>query len=222
MLRFGPDTGPVVIAVPPLFEEANRVRAFTLSILRGLAKRGIASILPDLPGTGESLAPLESMTILRMQGAYDDLVSVTDREGRRAYGIGIRSGALLDALGLLSGRWHFAPQGGGDLLRELTRIKQAELGIAKSLDEFWYLGEAPVEIAGNLISPDLLVDLKVKEPFNEFGTPRRVVRLATDPKPADIKFDAAPLWRRSEPDNDIVLAQMLADDIAGWIAECEG
>src|ERR1700741_3511005 len=55
MLRFGPDTGPVVIAVIPLFEEANRTRAFIVTILRALAGLGIASAVPDLPGTGESL-----------------------------------------------------------------------------------------------------------------------------------------------------------------------
>lgn len=221
MLRFGPDTGPVVIAALPLFEEANRTREFTVSILRELAERGIASILPDLPGTGESLTPLDTMTILRMRGAYNDLVSVTDREGRRAYGIAIRSGALLDALGLLSGRWHLAPQEGEDLLRELTRIKQAELGIARPLSETWYLDghPSPVEIAGNPISADMLTELAAKTPID--AVPRRVARLTTDPKPADNKFDAAPLWRRSEPDNDLVLVEQLADDIAGWIATCE-
>ncbi|MEG8052367.1 hypothetical protein QP185_02180 [Sphingomonas aerolata] len=53
MLRFGPDAGPRVIAVLPLFEEANRTRAFLVETLRALAGRGIGSILPDLPGTGE-------------------------------------------------------------------------------------------------------------------------------------------------------------------------
>jgi hypothetical protein len=230
MLRFGPDTGPIVIAALPLFEEANRTRAFTVSILRALAERGIASILPDLPGTGESVTQLESTTILQMQDAYGKIVSMTDRERRRAYGLGVRSGALLDALGLLFGRWHFAPQNGSDLLRELTRIKQAELGIAKPLNDRWYVERATpkdaldrsVEIAGNLVSINLLTELTVQTPSDQAGIPRRVVRLQTDSKPADIKVDGAPLWRRAEPDNNLVLAQTLADDIAAWIVTCEG
>src|SRR6187551_1263766 len=60
MLRFGPATGPVVIAVMPLFEEANRTRAFMVALLRALAERGVASVLPDLPGTGESLIETEN------------------------------------------------------------------------------------------------------------------------------------------------------------------
>ena len=42
MLRFGPRDGPVVIAAPALFEEANRTRAFLVRILRLLGDCGIA------------------------------------------------------------------------------------------------------------------------------------------------------------------------------------
>jgi hypothetical protein len=52
--------------------------------------------------------------------------------------------------------------------------------------------------------------------------PLRTVRLDTDPKPADRHVPGIPLWRRAEPDNDPALAALLADDIADWIATCEG
>src|SRR3546814_7989094 len=91
---------------------------------------------------------------------YTTLFRSFDRQGRACYGAGIRSGALLDALGLLFGRWHFAPQDGASLLRELTRIKSVEIG--KPLGEYWYFEHADegvdpvpsVEIAGNVIAPD--------------------------------------------------------------------
>ena len=35
MIRFGPDTGPVVVAALPLFEEANRTRAFMVTQAAG-------------------------------------------------------------------------------------------------------------------------------------------------------------------------------------------
>ena len=223
MLRFGPDTGPVAIVALPLFEEANRTRAFAVALCRALADRGVASVLPDLPGQGESVVPLESLSLLRMQEGYEGVADLIGARGRQAYGIGLRSGALLDALGPLSGRWHLSPQPGPDLLRELTRIKQREAG--RPLGDLWYFDpslpadapDPPVTIAGNRISTDLLTDLKVKEPFEQPGIPRRVVRLASDPMPADRKVDAAPLWRRAEPDNDPTLAALLADDIAEWI-----
>nr|WP_176498340.1 hypothetical protein [Sphingomonas sp. HMP6] len=230
MLRFGPATGPVVVVALPLFEEANRTRAFAVTICRALAKRGMASVLPDLPGQGESETPLESLSILDLQTAYDALIAVPDREGRRSYGVGIRSGALLDALGLLCGRWHFAPQDGSDLLRDLTRMKQMEIGPSRTLGEDWFLDgsmpedapDPPVRIAGNLISTSALMELTIKTPFAEAGIALRTVRLDTDPKPADRHVPGTPLWRRAEPDNDPTLATLLADDIADWVAACEG
>jgi hypothetical protein len=140
---------------------------------------------------------------------------------------------LLDALGLMFGRWHFAPVEGPQLLRELTRIKQVELGSSKKLNDYWYFDgelpeeaeDPPVEIAGNLISTDILTELTIKTPFSrEDGPeiPHRTVRLESDPQPADLKIPGAPLWRRAEPDNDATLAALLADDIAAWVRACEG
>lgn len=233
MLRFGPNDGPVVVAALPLFEEANRTRAFVVTILRALAERGIASALPDLPGQGESLVPLQALSILEIQDAYGSASEIFNREGRRTYAVSIRSGALLDALGLMFGRWHFAPVEGLQLLRELTRIKQAEVGAARKLGDCWFfdgslpedVGDPPVEIAGNLISPDFLTELMVKKPFSSDDAPKiplRTVRLESDPKPAHLKVPGAPLWRRAEPDNDPALAGLLADDIAAWVRACEG
>lgn len=232
MLRFGPADGPVVVAALPLFEEANRTRAFVVTVLRMLAERGIAGALPDLPGMGESLVPLHQVTILEMQDAFGEAVLSIDRENRPTYAFGVRSGALLDALGLCFGRYHFAPVGGPQLLRELTRIKQAEMG-GTALGELWYFDggpptegeDPPVEVAGNLISTDILTDLGTREPFSrEFAPdiPLRVVRLESDPRKADHKLPGAPLWRRAEPGNEPALAALLADDIAAWVRQCEG
>ncbi|NML04563.1 hypothetical protein [Sphingomonas sp. G-3-2-10] len=233
MLRFGPDTGPVVVAALPLFEEANRTRAFVVTILRALAERGIASALPDLPGTGESIVPTSEMTLMRLHEAYEAAVDTFDSQGRHCYGVSLRSGVLMDTLGLLYGRWYLAPQSGPELKRELTRIKRAELGReAKKLTEYWYYdndlpedaADPPVEIAGNLVPADLMTELSAAllYPKKNECLPRRTVRLETDPKPADLKISAAPLWRRAEPDNDSELAVLLADDIAAWVRQCEG
>jgi hypothetical protein len=48
------------------------------------------------------------------------------------------------------------------------------------------------------------------------------VRLGGDAQPADHLIEAAPLWRRAEPDNNPHLAQTLADDIANWMKTCRG
>src|SRR3546814_16458509 len=93
MLRFGPDTGPVVVLALPLFEEANRTRAFAVTMLRALAARGVARVLPDLPGPGERLVPLHDMPILRMQEAYEGVIDPLDRQGRTCHRPGERAGS---------------------------------------------------------------------------------------------------------------------------------
>ncbi|MBL7325632.1 hypothetical protein INQ16_28930, partial [Escherichia coli] len=125
-----------VVAALPLFEEANRTRSFVVTILRLLAARGIAGALPDLPGQGESLVPTHGSSLLKMQDGFNFACDRFDREGRPCYALGLRSGALLDALAPVAGRWHLAPQDGAQLLRELSRIKQAELG-GEPLGDSW-------------------------------------------------------------------------------------
>ncbi|MBX8845011.1 hypothetical protein HCH44_08830 [Sphingomonas melonis] len=219
LLRFGPDTGPVVILALPLFEEANRTRTFAVGLLRRLAERGIAGLLPDVPGKGESVVLLEDCTRFCMAEVLETLTDRCLDEGRRTYAVGIRSGALLDYCALHSGRWHLAPQDGESLLRDLHRTWRAA-GNDGDRQAMMY-GADTAEIAGNVLSPNLLTSFSAAAPFDQPGTPRRVIRLSSDPAPADRHVDAAPLWRRAEPGDDPALAELLADDIAAWIAACE-
>ena len=219
LLRFGPDTGPVVILALPLFEEANRTRTFAVGLLRRLAERGIAGLLPDVPGQGESVVPLAGLSVPRMAEALTALTHRCLANDRRAYAVGIRSGALLDTLAPCSGRWHLAPQDGDSLLRDLHRTWRAAGNDGDR--EAMMHGADAVEVAGNVLSPDLLASLAAATPFDQPGTPRRVVRQSSDHAPADRHIDAAPLWRRVEPGDDPALADLLADDIAAWIAACE-
>ena len=202
-LRFGPDTGPIVVAALPLFEEANRTRAFLVEILRALADRGIGSILPDLPGTGESVVETRDLRLPELRQAFAALVGTLDAP---VYALTIRSGALVDCDASLAGRWRLAPQAGDDLLRDLNRIRAA----STKPDAEGY--------AGNCLSEALLADLRDAVPYD----PSRTVRLESDPRPADARYPGAPLWRRSEPGTDATLSDTLAADIAGWIATCGG
>lgn len=219
MLRFGPAAGPVVVAALPLFEEANRTRAFTVTILRALAARGIASALPDLPGTGESLVPTHEATLQQLREAFESAVRHFEWEGRDTYSLALRSGALLDGLAGVDARWHFAPMTGQELLREVTRMRQASAREAGVAFDAGPAGGAPVEVAGNLVSP-VLLDQLAHAPAEDGVV--RTVRLETDARPADLKIPGSPLWRRAEPDNDPELAELLADDIAAWVRACEG
>ena len=195
MLRFGPEGGPVVVAALPLLEEANRTRAFMVTLLRLLAERGVGSVLPDLPGQGESLARTDQATLTDLRTAF------AGASPPGSYSVAVRSGALLDAGAVR--RWHLAPQDGPDLARELRRLRAMS---------------ARGEVAGNLLSPKLLSELDQ----DRGAVADRTVRLASDPRAADRHIAAAPLWRRTEPGNDPGLAVLLASDIADWITTCGG
>ena len=218
MLRFGPDTGPVVIAAMPLFEEANRTRAFMVRLLRLLGGRGIGGALPDLPGQGESLIDTAAASLDDWRAAFAAAAAVLPTP---VHVVALRGGALVDSAAAVASRWHGAPLAGDALVRDLLRTRAMSGERASELD----LGDPaddgpPLTLAGNRVSRAMLRALHVAE--RVVDGPARTVRLASDPAVADRRIDAAPLWRRAEPGDDPVLAAMLADDIAAWIATCAG
>jgi hypothetical protein len=208
--RFGPDTGPVVVLALPPFEEANRTRTFAVGLLRALAERGIGSLLPDLPGQGESIVPTEAATLADWRAAFAAACRIT---ARPAVAAAIRGGALMDRDADVVGRWHLSPQPGARLVRELRRVGQLAGGTAG-------VTQPVTELAGNCISTDLLTSLDAATPATVH--PLRTVRLGTDSAPADLRIDAAPLWRLAEPGDDRTLAAQLADDLAAWSRACAG
>lgn len=216
MVRLGPAAGPIAVLALPLFEEANRMRTFAVGLMRRLAARDIASALPDLPGQNESLVPTERAMLAGWRSAFAG--AVASLGGRTAHGVTIRGGALVDHDAAVTGRWQFAPAKGDALVRELFRTAQAA-GDPVEIDLDAYSDEGgPVTIAGNRIARPLLRDLAAADCIREGAV--RVVRLETDPAVADRKVAGAPLWRRSEPGDDAELADLLAQDIADWIARC--
>jgi hypothetical protein len=220
MLRFGPANGPVVVAALPLFEEANRTRAFVVTILRLLSARGIASALPDLPGTGESEIETEQARLSHWISGFAAATKTLRTSHDSVHVVALRGGALVDRDAVAESRWYFAPLPGARVIRDLGRVALAaakEAGTAFDPATLTLPGP-PVEIAGNRLPRDLLAELAAAEPTSTGRL--RTVRLASDPAAADRHVAGTPLWRRSEPGNDIALATLLADDIAGWIAAC--
>ncbi len=198
--RLGPQDGPVVAWAPPPFEEANRTRTFVVGIARRLASQGIGSILPDLPGQGESLIPTEEATLDAWQAAFAAACATV---AGPVVAASIRAGALVEAQAAVAGRWRLAPQTGASLVRELHRI-----------------GGDGTELGGNRIGEALRDALAAAEPMA--AHPLRIVRLGSDPAPADLRIAAAPLWRRAEPGDDPDLAAELVADLAAWTHACAG
>ena len=229
MLRLGPDTDPVVVVALPLFEEANRTRAFAVTLCRLLAKRGVASVLPDLPGQGESLVPTQETDLAILRDAFRAMVDQLYQSDRRTFAVSFRSGSLVVADAAAYGRWSLAPISGGDLISQFVRTLGAtgRHDDARQLRNIFQADDAalPMEVSGNLLGRALLEALTCDHttyPLETVGVPQRLVRLESDRGAAHRHVSGPPLWRRAEPDNDPALAALLADDIAEWIATCEG
>lgn len=222
LLRFGPAGGPVVIAALPMFEEANRTHAFVVTILRQLALRGLAGALPDLPGTGESVIETEQASLSHWTEAFKEAAKALRPTYDTVHVIAFRGGALVDRDAVVDTRWHFSPLSGATVVRDLGRVA---LAAAKETGTFFDPATltspgSSIEIAGNRLTRKLLAEIERAEPVST--PPLRTVQLKTDPLTADRHVEGAPLWRRSDPDNDCALAALLADDIAVWIASCGG
>ena len=217
MLRFGPDRGPIVIMAMPLFEEANRTRAFTVSLLRALGGLGIASALPDLPGTGESSTDLAQARLADWRTAFAAAAKSLGPP-RTIHIAAIRGGALLTKSARGRSRWLFAPSDGAPLIRDLERAGMIR-GAGNHDDRASDASKAETTLlAGNAIAAGMLRSLRSARIDQD--APVRAIRLDTDPAPADWHVPAAPLWRRAEPGNDAGLATMLAADLAAWVRAC--
>ena len=222
LMRVGPEDGPAVLFVPPLFEEMNRTRALLAAVMRELANKGFCCTLPDLPGTGESERALQTCGWADWQEA----VRAVDRPSLVA---SFRGGALLDAV-QANGWWRFAPVNGASLLRDLTRTEAAAGASArrhsKPRSADTTSSSAPLDLAraerswfaGYQISEALADPLGQAQV--EDVTPCRTVRLSSDSRPADAKLDGPALWRRSEPSSSNELTQLIASDITDWARQC--
>jgi hypothetical protein len=210
MLRFGRETGPLALILPPLFEEANRTRHFLVEVMRGLAAKGIASILPDLPGTNDS-------PIATVDARLDDWKAALARLPAPVATVAVRGGALLDEATASELRWRLSPETGLRLLRDMLRATamtaDASLGDLETTAR-----TRPTALAGNLIHPELLFALENAVP-GETGT-IRTVRIENDAGAADSYLPGSPLWRRAEPGHDPALADAVVADIAQWMTSC--
>jgi hypothetical protein len=215
MLRVGPADGPVVVVAPPLFEEANRTRAFLMGVLRRLAESGIGGILPDLPGTGESVRPTVETRLDHWRQAFAAAVAAAGKDVRI---VALRGGGLVDAAVAARPRFHFDPIPGATIVRDLLRARRiARLAADEPViaDDPRAPGP-PLMLAGNLIDRSLLVALLDAVPvpadrtymlFPAHGSPHPTLK-ASRP---------VALWRASEPGDDPILADALADAIKAWI-----
>ncbi|MBL0916110.1 MAG: hypothetical protein IBJ13_11545 [Sphingopyxis sp.] len=215
LLRIDPAGAPraTVLIVPPLFDEANRLRRTMVLAMHALAADGFAAVLPDLPGQNESLVPLEAVDLTQWQ---DALAVAADAMDGAVIIASVRGGALIDHCAKAAAWWRLAPVGGASLLRTMMRARvtaDREAGIESSLDSLQEAAKAaPLLLAGNALSPALVAQLGSAEA--QAVEPLRSITLGTD------GIAGTPLWLRAEPGEDAAMASAIAADIAAWSKTC--
>ena len=212
-LSFGGDSARRILIIPPLFDEMNRMRRVCVSAMHDLAMRGVGSVLIDLPGCNESLAPLGDQSL----NSWRDAVEACAVQLSATHIAAIRGGALVDDGHPDLPHWRLAPVKGASLLKTMIRTRIAgekEAGSSVSEAQLMTLAEtAPIELAGNMLGSEMVAQLAIAEP----------VALAnlTERKLGE-EIIGPPLWLRAEPQQDADFAANIAADLDRWSASCGG
>jgi len=188
-----------LLVVPALFDEANRLRRFTVTAMRALNVAGIDTFLPDLPGCNESTQPLASATLAQWRSA---LAAAATHFGA-THVLALRGGALIapDLPG-----WAYAPLKGETVLRQMLRMRvlsSREAGREEQAGELLTQGRAHgLDLAGYRLGPDMIAGLETALPTTTL----------TEISQGNI--GGGGLWLRAEPDEAPDQSQALADLIA--------
>ena len=113
--------------------------------------------------------------------------------------------------------WRLAPAKGASLLKTMIRTRIAgdkEAGKATTEAELLEAAKAsPIELAGNLLAPDMVAQLAAAEARE---LPVLTVRALGQ------GIIGSPLWLRAEPQDDPAMSAAIATDFAAWSASCGG
>ena len=195
-----------VLVCPAWFDEANKLRRFTVEVMRRLDKAGIDSFLPDLPGCNDSLAPLDTQTL----GSWRDAMSAAAQAFGATHVLTVRAGALL-APAHLPG-WHYAAQSGPKTLRGMIRartIAAREAGREEKAEALLALGRSEgLVLGGWSLGAGMIRELEHAEPELAEG----------QSEIAQSALGGPGLWLRAEPDEDPRQSEALAAIIAGSVA----
>ena len=189
-----------LLVLPALFDEANKLRHFTVATMRLLAEEEVDSFLPDLPGCNESLASL----VLQNLESWREAALAAAADFGATHVLAIRGGALI-APPRLPG-WRYGATSGRGLLNTLLRARvlaSKEAGLDEAREELLAQGRKEgLTLAGHTLSAAMVAALEDATP------PDGKLK---DIAPSDL--EARPLWLRAEPGHDGAQAEALAGRI---------
>jgi exosortase A-associated hydrolase 2 len=160
---------PAVLVVPPFAEEMNKCRRMITVFCEALAERGIASVVPDLFGTGDSEGRFSDAS---WEAWLDDLDAASawaaEQQGTMQGVLGVRSGCVLAADWLRRSGHHPACMVLWQPVNNLTaavkpllrvRALQSQMNGGRETSDGLLgelLGGTGIDAAGYSLPPDLL------------------------------------------------------------------
>ncbi|WP_338445231.1 hypothetical protein V5F89_08525 [Pelagerythrobacter marensis] len=193
--------------LPALFDEANKLRRFTVEVMRCLADDGIASVLADFPGCNESRRPLDTQTLEGWRHAA--LAAAGHFEATHV--LTLRGGALLAPTDMPG--WNYAPIAGRQVLRPMLRartLSAREAGTEETTGGLAQLGRSEgIELAGWSLGRDLFRELEAADLPSQSAQ----VRIEQD------ALGGSGLWLRAEPGESREQAEALAAAVGQGMQE---
>jgi hypothetical protein len=189
-----------VLVLPAWFDESNKLRHFTVEVMRRLAGAGVDSFLPDLPGCNESSAPLADQTLDTWRSEAAEAASFF----AATHVLAIRAAAAIapDLPG-----WRYGPLAPASQLRSLLRarvLSSREAGREEDRDALLAEGRrSGLDLAGYRLGAAMIAGLAEAELPQG---PQRDI--------AQGDLGGAGLWLRAEPDHDPRQADALAAILA--------
>jgi len=178
LLRAPPGARVGVLVVPPFAEEMNKCRRMITELAQRLAKLGIAVVVPDLFGTGDSAGEFSDGRWRSWQGDIQHAGSWCEARGIRPAGLlGIRLGAALAASAATIGRvpgfdrtvlWQ-PVFNGSKFVAQFLRLRAAASmtgsGPRESVNDLKkrLVGGETIEVAGYELSGTLVAELDALE-----------------------------------------------------------
>jgi hypothetical protein len=193
-----------LLVVPALFDEANRLRRLTVEVMRRLDGAGIDTFLPDLPGTNESLQPLE----IQEPQDWCDAMTAAARLFGATHVLGMRGGCLFTPSHLTT--LHYAPVKAASVLRQMLRartLSAREAGNEETREGLMTLALAQgIELAGYRLGAEFVRQFDPMTPSTD------VIAIAQD------TISGSGLWLRAEPGESADQADALAAAVAVTLA----
>lgn len=224
-----------LVCVQPFAEEANLSRRLIVTQARRLAARGIAVVIPDLFGTGDSAGEFEQATLPQWTDDIAIALSLTAaRLGLEPALWGVRFGALLAAHCAHDGRatalltWHPIRDGGQPVaqyrrLAKLRGLKQAPASAianqsaptraALSSESATHEPAACLELAGYRLSAQLI------EQMQSLTWPKELPCSVLEVEPGGQAGDTAvAFWHALDAPDDEALFKATEHRLEDWLS----